>query len=93
MITEIISAIPEGKVLSYGQVARMAGLPNGARTVVRVLHAASSARRLPWWRIIKKDGSIALARGAGYEEQRARLEAEGVSFGLDGRVDPSCWVL
>ncbi len=91
-IIEVLAALPEGRVASYGQVAAIAGIPNGARTVARILHAASASRGLPWWRVIRKDGSIALPRGAGYEEQKARLEEEGVSFGLDGRVDPECWI-
>ena len=85
-----LRAVPAGKVMSYGRVAALAGLPNGARTVVRILHACSASDGLPWWRVVRADGSIALQRGGGYEAQRAALEAEGVAFEPDGRVSPAC---
>jgi methylated-DNA-protein-cysteine methyltransferase-like protein len=88
-VKELINAVPRGRVCSYGAVAALAGLPNGARTVVRVLHSSSGADSLPWWRIIRADGSIALHRGAGFEEQAARLAEEGVRVDGNGRVDMS----
>jgi len=87
VVTRLIRAVPRGKVASYGAIAAMAGLPNGARTVVRILHAGSGAEPLPWWRIVRADGSIALRRGAGYEEQSARLADEGVRVDQNGRID------
>lgn len=84
---EIIRSIPRGKVATYAQVAAVAGSPLAARQVVRVLHSLSRAERLPWQRVINSRGSISLARGAGFEEQKALLEAEGVPVKGDGRVD------
>lgn len=86
-IAAVIRAIPRGRTASYGGIAAMAGLRNGARTVARLLHASSSSSGLPWWRVVRSDGGIALARGSGFEEQEARLAAEGVAVGQDGRVD------
>jgi methylated-DNA-protein-cysteine methyltransferase related protein len=74
-------------VASYGQVALLAGNPGAARQVVRILHACAGPQRLPWHRVLRKNGEIALPAGRGGEEQRARLEAEGVEFGFDDRVD------
>lgn len=85
-IAAAVRAIPAGCVLSYGAVAAAAGLPNGARAVARLLHAASSSRGLPWWRVVRADGRIALPRGGGFEEQAARLAAEGLIVGPDGKV-------
>jgi methylated-DNA-protein-cysteine methyltransferase-like protein len=68
-------------------VARAAGLPNGARQVARVLHSLSGSCSLPWHRIIRADGSIALESGRGREAQIALLRAEGVAVSADGRVD------
>lgn len=85
-IAAAVRVIPAGCVLSYGAVAAAAGLPNGARAVARLLHAASSSRGLPWWRVVRADGRIALPRGGGFEEQAARLAAEGLMVGPDGKV-------
>ena len=84
-IIALIRAIPRGRVASYGQIAAMAGLPNGARQVARLLHSSSGAHRLPWHRVINASGGISLAPGAGGELQRALLEREGVAF-VRGKV-------
>lgn len=86
-IIEVIRAVPAGKVSTYRGVARAAGLVNGARQTVRVLHSLSQAEELPWHRIIKADGRIALPAGAGRELQMALLRDEGVAVSPDGRVD------
>lgn len=86
-IVEVLRRIPAGRVASYGSVAARAGLPNGARQVARLLHSSSGTRDLPWHRVIRADGSIALPRGEGFEEQRARLEREGVTVDAAGRID------
>ena len=79
--------IPSGEVSTYGDVARAAGLANGARQVVRLLHSSASAEGLPWHRVLRKDGSIALPLGEGFELQKSLLESEGVPVDSAGRVD------
>jgi methylated-DNA-protein-cysteine methyltransferase-like protein len=86
-IIEEISAIPKGKVSCYSDIARRAGLPNGARQVVRVLHSMSEKHKLPWYRILRVDGSIALEKGAGAELQMELLRREGVEVSSEGQVD------
>ena len=86
-IAEAIKAIPRGKVSSYRNVAWAAGIPNGARQTVRVLHSLSEKLDLPWHRVIRSDGSIALGEGAGRELQISLLESEGVEVSAMGRVD------
>jgi methylated-DNA-protein-cysteine methyltransferase related protein len=88
-ICDIITRIPRGKVTSYGSVAALAGLPNGARQVVRILHSSAEKEALPWHRLLRKDGSIALPPGGGLELQRALLKEEGVEVSASGRVDLS----
>lgn len=86
-IIETLRKVPKGRVTSYGAVASRAGLRNGARQVVRVLHSSAEKESLPWFRILRKDGSIALPPGGGFELQRSLLKAEGVAVSRDGRVD------
>jgi methylated-DNA-protein-cysteine methyltransferase related protein len=87
-VYEAVRAIPRGRVLTYGQVAHLLGVPRGARAVgwaLRVL-PARLATRVPWHRVVGAGGRIAVRAGAGPIRQRQRLRAEGVSF-RGGRVD------
>ncbi len=86
-VIEVISSIPEGKVMTYGQVARAAGSPRAARQVVRVLHSMSSKYNLPWHRVVNAQGEIALKDDESFFLQKMHLEAEGVTVGEDGRID------
>ena len=74
-------------VSSYRDVALAAGLPNGARQTVRVLHSLSEKFELPWHRVIRADGTIALREGEGKELQIELLRSEGVELSPGGRVD------
>lgn len=79
-ITQTLQHVPEGKVVSYGQLADLAGLPGRARLVGRCLREASDGHPLPWHRVLRADGKIAFPPGsASAEEQRQRLLSEGVS--------------
>ena len=86
-LESLIKSIPRGRVASYSSVARAAGIPNGARQVARLLHSRAEGQDLPWFRILKKDGSIALPRGGGFEVQKKLLEAEGIAVSPAGKVD------
>jgi len=86
-VIELIAAIPRGKVATYGGIAAMAGSPRAARQVVRVLHSSSRKEGLPWHRVINREGRISLPDMRGGDEQRELLEAEGVVFSPDGRID------
>ena len=86
-VKTVLRAIPRGRIASYGQVAQLAGNPGAARQVVRILHTCALPERLPWHRVLRKNGEIALPPWRGGEEQRARLEEEGVEFGFGDRVD------
>ena len=85
-IIEVIRGIPEGHVLSYGEVGRRAGFGNGARMVARILHSASEKRRLPWHRVVNSRGRISLI-GDAYALQRTLLENEGIEFGTGDTID------
>ena len=87
-VYEVVRAIPRGRVLSYGQVARLAGNPRGARGVGFVLHHNPEPGVIPCHRVVFRDGRVTdgFAFG-GPDVQRRLLEAEGVHFTADGRVD------
>ncbi|MBY8914099.1 MGMT family protein [Bacillus sp. YC2] len=88
----IIKQIPEGKVMTYGQIAGLAGSPRGARQVVRILHSMSKKHRLPWHRVINAKGEIGFKDEEMYYVQKLSLEAEGVAVTADGRVDLSLYL-
>ena len=87
-IYAVVRSIPRGKVASYGQVAALAGNPRWARVVGYALHANPDPEGIPCYRVVTKDGrtSAAFAFG-GADIQRDLLEADGVVFLPDGRVD------
>jgi len=84
-ILGVIRAIPRGQVMGYGEVAAKAGLPGRARLVARLL-GDNDDPALPWHRVLRSDGRIAMPEGsAGWREQSQRLRAEGVAV-ENGRV-------
>ncbi|MCA1055628.1 MGMT family protein [Rossellomorea aquimaris] len=76
----IIQSIPTGTVMTYGQIAKYAGSPRGARQVVRILHSMSSKYELPWHRVINGKGEIGFKNDEQFKLQKEMLEAEGVTF-------------
>ncbi len=85
LIYAIVRQIPAGKVVSYGQIARM--LPHCTARMVGFAMASCPAD-VPWQRVINSQGKIS-PRGVGYgaEIQRQYLAAEGVLFDAQGRID------
>ncbi|MBY0120419.1 MGMT family protein [Bacillus sp. S/N-304-OC-R1] len=86
-VIQIIKRIPEGRVMTYGQIAKLAGSPRGARQVVRILHSMSKKHKLPWHRVINSKGEIGLKEDEYYSIQRLSLESEGVEFLIDGKIE------
>jgi methylated-DNA-protein-cysteine methyltransferase-like protein len=84
-IYSVIRKIPRGKVATYGQIAKLAGLGPNARLVGYALHALTPEKRVPWHRVVGAGGKISLG-GAGYFIQRKLLESEGVEFTEKGRI-------
>ncbi|MEH6577863.1 MAG: MGMT family protein [Amphritea sp.] len=82
----VVGLIPSGRVISYGQVAQMAGLPGRARMVGRCLGQLPEGSALPWHRVINARGEISLPVGSeSYCLQVARLQEEGVAV-LKGKI-------
>jgi methylated-DNA-protein-cysteine methyltransferase related protein len=85
----IVEAVPPGYVITYGAIAHLMGEPRKAREVGWAL-AATPARvpPIPAHRVINARGELSGGHSfGGYAVQRALLEAEGVSFMANGRVD------
>jgi methylated-DNA-protein-cysteine methyltransferase-like protein len=83
----IVAAVPTGRVVTYGQVALLAGAPRAARQVGAVLNGLREPEDLPWQRVINAEGRLSTYKIGAGELQKALLEAEGVVFDGDGRVD------
>ncbi|WP_188733924.1 MGMT family protein [Oceanobacillus neutriphilus] len=86
-VIKIIQQIPSGKIMTYGQIAKEAGNPRGARQVVRVLHSMSRKYNLPWHRVINAKGQLAIPNEEANWEQRTRLEEEDILVSSSGRVN------
>ncbi len=87
-IWQVIALIPCGKVATYGDVARHAGLARAARRVGRALRNLPAGTRIPWHRVINAQGRISIPDGSSSQyTQRERLEAEGVVFKANKSVD------
>lgn len=84
-IYEVARRIPEGKVATYGQIARMAGIPKGARQVgyaMAALGRGAPRPNVPWHRVVNAKGESSIGG-----DQVTRLECEGIAFDERGRID------
>ncbi len=87
-VYEIVTSIPRGKVVTYGQIAAALGDPRQARTVGWALHSAPEWLDIPWHRVVNSSGGISIRPTIGeLNVQRELLEDEGIVFDKDGRLD------
>ena len=82
-VLSVVEEIPEGRVATYGQIARLTGRDRNARLVGRILGMSEYYGQFPCHRVVNHAGRTA----PGFYEQRERLEAEGVGFRENGCVD------
>lgn len=82
----LLASVPEGKVVTYGQLAELIGLPRRARWVGQILKQLPEDTRLPWHRVINAQGRISLPPLSGGDEQATRLRSEGVLVSPEGKV-------
>ena len=101
-VWKVVSEIPSGHVLTYGEVARLSGMPRAARRVSQALRRAPRNLNLPWHRVINSQGKISFPEDSnGWMRQKDKLEKEGVvflkgkinldQFGYRGAVDRLLW--
>lgn len=86
-VIAIIKNIPEGSVMTYGQIAALAGSSRGARQVVRILHSMSASYGLPWHRVVNAKGEIAITDDESRFKQILYLTSENISVDDQGRID------
>lgn len=84
-VYDIVRSVPPGQVISYGQVAFLAGNGRMARQVGWALHVCPE-EGVPWHRVVRKDGSLPSLSEESAARQRRLLEEEGVAFDGEGRV-------
>jgi len=86
-VWQVVAGIPRGHVLTYGEVARLAGMSRAARRVSLAMRRAPRGMKLPWHRVINAQGKISFPQDStGYQRQKELLQTEGVIF-LNGKVD------
>jgi methylated-DNA-protein-cysteine methyltransferase related protein len=89
VIWNVVARIPRGRVSSYGDVARAAGLPGRARLAGKALRLMPEDMNLPWHRVMGAGGRIVFPKGSRHFREQARLlRSEGVAV-KDGRVAQS----
>ena len=87
-VYHLVARIPPGKVATYGQIALLLGRPRAGRTVGWAMRGAPADLRLPCHRVVYQSGALAPSGAFGeWGLQRALLEAEGITFNPDGRID------
>lgn len=85
-VIDLVSKIPRGRVMTYGQIAALCGAPNAARAVGTIAHFGPSD--LPWQRVVNKSGGLASAYTfGGRGGQKAQLEADGIVVNQDNKID------
>ena len=85
-VLALVARIPPGRVMSYGQLAILAGAPGAARQVGFILNGVAESE-LPWQRVINAQGMISTDKLGFGDIQRGLLRQEGVVFDASGRCD------
>ncbi len=86
-VWQVVQGIPRGHVLTYGEVARLAGMSRAARRVSLAMRRAPRSMKLPWHRVVNAQGKISFPQdSSGFRRQKDLLEEEGVVF-IKGRID------
>lgn len=84
-VETLVSQIPQGKVMTYGQLAALCGSPRAARIVGGIAHFGDPG--LPWHRVVNKQGGLASGYPGGRTAHAEHLRIEGVEISHDNNVD------
>jgi methylated-DNA-protein-cysteine methyltransferase-like protein len=92
-VYKIVKEIPKGKVMTYGQIARLLGRPKHARIVGWALHVNPDNTCIPCHRVVNRNGMISSGFAfGGPNAQREMLENEGIKFNQEGKIDLSTYM-
>ncbi len=88
-VIRTVKQIPKGKVMSYGQIAAVAGSPRAARQVGGILRGYDGTDSLPWWRVVNSEGYLSIKGNfiATKDRQKQLLLEEGIDVSKDYKVD------
>lgn len=84
-VLSLVSQIPKGRVMTYGQIAVLCGNPRAARIVGGIAHFGDI--NLPWQRVVNKQGGLARGYPGGLNGHKKALESEGVEIDINYCVD------
>jgi len=86
-VTELCRAVPQGRVTSYGALGAECDPPISGYICGRVMGQIMDGA--PWWRVVGKDGKLPISKRSPNHsrEQREKLEAEGVRFDDEGKIE------
>jgi methylated-DNA-protein-cysteine methyltransferase-like protein len=75
-VNSLVAQIPKGRIMTYGQIAAICGNPRSARIVGGIAHFGDS--KLPWQRVVNKQGGLASGYPGGRTAHKQHLEQEGI---------------
>lgn len=81
LVNELVTQIPQGRIMTYGQIAALCGSPRSARQVGGLAHFGDP--NLPWQRVVNKQGRLASGYPGGRSGHKMALEADGVNVSKD----------
>ena len=84
-VEAVVAQIPQGRVMTYGQIAAICGNPRAARIVGGVAHFGDPD--LPWQRVVNKSGGLAAGYPGGRAGHKQVLEGEGIVVSEDFKVN------
>jgi methylated-DNA-protein-cysteine methyltransferase-like protein len=84
-VEALVAQIPQGRVMTYGQIAALCGNARAARIVGGIAHFGKP--NLPWQRVVNKQGGLAAGYPGGRSGHKQVLEAEGVKVSDDYKID------
>lgn len=86
-ILALVARIPPGRVMTYGQLALLAGTPGAARQAGFVMNGLMGGTELPWHRVINAQGRVSTHKVGFGDMQEGLLRAEGIVLDASGRCD------